>query len=68
MDHGPTEQFETPAPTAPARAAPADTRDRRYKLSNPTSKAGKKAAQSPEEFRQRGPASISFDSIDRRSF
>ena len=23
MDHGPTEQFETPAPTAPARAAPA---------------------------------------------
>ena len=42
--------------------------DRRHKLSNPTSDAGKKAAESPEEFQKRGPASISFESIDRRSF
>ena len=45
-----------------------DTRDRRHKLSNPTSDAGKKAAESPEEFRKRDPASLSFEYIDRRSF
>ena len=42
--------------------------DRRHKLSNPTSDAGKKAAESLDEFRQRDPASLSFESIDRRSF
>ena len=42
--------------------------DRRHKLSNPTSKAGKKGAESITEFQKRGPASISFESIDRRSF
>ena len=42
--------------------------DRRHKLLNHESAAAQKAAQSPEEFRQRGPASISFESIDRRSF
>ena len=42
--------------------------DRRHKLSNPTSDVGKKAAESPEEFQKRDPASTSFESIDRRSF
>ena len=42
--------------------------DRRHKLSNPTSDAGKKGAESIKKFQKRGPASISFDSIDRRSF
>ena len=42
--------------------------DRRHKRSNPTSKAGKKAAESIEEFQKRDPASVSFESIDRRSF
>ena len=54
----------------PRRSAfsPFDTRDRRHKSSNPTSDAGKKAAESPEEFQKRDPASTSFESIDRRSF
>ena len=154
MDHGPTEQFETPAPTAPARAAPAKRKrpvpedvleelpanaleqtrrakrgrkpstrkrdadeaaiaeeaaprpkkkrkaaeplpppdaatwkrfeachtrvalpsrplthhDRRHKSSNPTSKAGKKGAESIKKFQQRDAASISFDPIDRCTF
>ena len=42
--------------------------DRRHKLSNPTSDAGKKGAESIKKFQKRGPASISFESIDRRSF
>ena len=42
--------------------------DRRHKRSKPTSKAGKKGAESIKKFQKRGPASISFESIDRRSF
>ena len=42
--------------------------DRRHKRSKPTSKAGKKGAESITEFQKRDPASTSFESIDRRSF
>ena len=42
--------------------------DRRHKLLNHTSDAAQKAAESPEAFRERDPASMSFESIDRRSF
>ncbi len=59
MDHGPTEQFAT---AAPARAAEG------HKSSNPTSKAGKKGAESIKKFQQRDAASISFDPIDRCTF
>ena len=45
-----------------------DTRDRRHKLLNHETDAQKPAAESPEKFRQRDPASLSFESIDRRSF
>ena len=51
-----------------ASERPPDTRDRRHKLLNHETDAQKTAAQSPEEFRQRDPASLSFESIDRRSF
>ena len=42
--------------------------DRRHKLSNPTSDAGKKGAESIKKFQQRDAASISFDPIDRCTF
>ena len=42
--------------------------DRRHKLLNHETDAQKTAAESPEAYRQRDPASISFESIDRRSF
>ena len=42
--------------------------DRRHKSSNPTSKAGKKGAESIKKFQQRDAASISFDPIDRCTF
>ena len=42
--------------------------DRRHKLLNHKTDAQKTAAESPEKFRQRDPASLSFESIDRRSF
>jgi len=59
-----------PGPQIATPAAPAHLthHDRRHKLSNPTSDVGKKAAESPEEFQKRDPASTSFESIDRRSF
>ena len=45
-----------------------DTHDRRHKSSNHTKAAARKAAESLDEFRRRDPASMSFESIDRRSF
>ena len=54
----------------PRRSAfsPFDTRDRRHKLLNHETDAQKTAAESPEKFQKRDPASIFFESIDRRSF
>ena len=62
------EQFEACGARVALPSRPLTHHDRRHKLSNPTSDAGKKAAESPEEFQKRDPASTSFESIDRRSF
>ena len=63
-----TGRAETPEALLRKSPTPFDTRDRRHKLLNHETDAQKTAAESPEKFRQRDPASLSFESIDRRSF